>query len=152
MPTIKTRLATLDDLDGIAPLFDGYRQFYEQPPDLALARRYIEERMRRNESVIYVAEDESGRLIGFTQLYPTFCSVRVAHTYVLYDLFVSKAARGTGAGRRLMEAAEAHAAKTGAARMELSTARTNTVAQSLYESQGWVRDETFLVYGKSFAR
>ena len=86
MPTIKTRLATLDDLDGIAPLFDGYRQFYEQPPDLALARRYIEERMRRNESVIYVAEDESGRLIGFTQLYPTFCSVRVAHTYVLYDL------------------------------------------------------------------
>ena len=71
---------------------------------------------------------------------------------MLYDLFVSKAARGTGAGRRLMEAAEAHAAKTGAARMELSTARTNTVAQSLYESQGWVRDETFLVYGKSFAR
>ena len=152
MPTIKTRLATLDDLDGIAPLFDGYRQFYEQPPDLALARRYIEERMRRNESIIYVAEDESGRLIGFTQLYPTFCSVRVAHTYVLYDLFVSKAARGTGAGRRLMEAAEAHAAKTGAARMELSTARTNSVAQSLYESQGWIKDEAFLVYGKSFAR
>jgi ribosomal protein S18 acetylase RimI-like enzyme len=51
-----------------------------------------------------------------------------------------------------MEAAEAHASKTGAARMELSTARTNKIAQSLYESQGWVRDETFLVYGKSFER
>jgi ribosomal protein S18 acetylase RimI-like enzyme len=152
MPAIKTRLATLDDLDGIAPLFDNYRQFYEQPPDLARARSYLEERMRGNESVIYVAEDENGNLVGFTQLYPTFCSVRLAHTYVLYDLFVSKAARGRGAGRRLMEAAEAHAAKTGAARMELSTARTNAVGQSLYESQGWVRDDTFLVYGKSFAR
>ena len=152
MPAIKTRLATLDDLDGIAPLFDSYRQFYEQPTDLARARGYIEERMRRHESVIFVAEDANGHLVGFTQLYSTFCSVRLAHTYVLYDLFVSKAARGSGAGRRLMEAAEAHAAKTGAARMELSTARTNTVAQSLYESQGWVRDETFLVYGKSFAR
>jgi len=152
MPAIKTRLAMLDDVDDIAPLFDSYRQFYEQPPDLARARGYLEERMRRNESVIYVAEDENGKLVGFTQLYPTFCSVRLAHTYVLYDLFVSKAARGAGAGRRLMEAAEAHAAKAGAARMELSTARTNTVAQSLYESQGWVRDETFLVYGKSFAR
>ena len=151
MPDITTRLATLDDLDGITPLFDGYRQFYEQPPDLARARSYLETRMRRDESVIYVAEDGSGNLVGFTQLYPTFCSVRLAPTYVLYDLFVSKAARGAGAGRRLMEAAEAHAAKTGAARMELSTARTNSVGQSLYESQGWVRDETFLVYGKSFA-
>jgi ribosomal protein S18 acetylase RimI-like enzyme len=152
MPAIKTRLATLEDLDGIAPLFDSYRQFYEQKPDLTLARRYIEERMRRGESVIYVAEDENGKLVGFTQLYPTFCSVRMAHTYVLYDLFVTQAARGTGAGRRLMEAAEAHAARSGAARMELSTARTNTVAQALYESQGWIRDQTFLVYGKSFAR
>jgi hypothetical protein len=50
-----------------------------------------------------------------------------------------------------MEAAEAHALQTGVARMELSTARSNTVGQSLYESQGWIRDETFLVYGKSFA-
>jgi ribosomal protein S18 acetylase RimI-like enzyme len=152
MPAIKTRLATLDDLDGIAPLFDSYRQFYEQPADLARARDFIGERMRRHESVIYVAEDANGHLVGFTQLYPTFCSVRLAHTYVLYDLFVSKIARGSGAGRRLMEAAETHAAKTGAARMELSTARTNTVAQSLYETQGWIRDETFLVYGKSLAQ
>jgi len=50
-----------------------------------------------------------------------------------------------------MLAAEAHAAKTGAAKMELSTAKTNAVAQGLYESQGWVRDDAFLVYGKSFA-
>jgi ribosomal protein S18 acetylase RimI-like enzyme len=152
MPAIKTRLATRDDLDAVAALFDSYRQFYERKPDLALARSYLEERMRRDESVIYVAEDQNGGLVGFTQLYPTFCSVRAAPTYVLYDLFVNEAARGTGAGRRLMEAAEAHAAKTGAARMELSTARTNKIAQSLYESQGWVRDETFLVYGKSFER
>jgi hypothetical protein len=34
--------------------------------------------------------------------------------------------------------------------MELSTARTNVVAQALYESLDWVRDETFFVYGKSF--
>jgi ribosomal protein S18 acetylase RimI-like enzyme len=151
MSAIKTRLAKPDDLDDIAQLFDSYRQFYEQPPDLARARSYLEERMRRNESVIYVAEDDNGKLVGFTQLYPTFCSVRLAPTYVLYDLFVSKTARGAGTGRRLMEAAEAHALQTGVARMELSTARSNTVGQSLYESQGWIRDETFLVYGKSFA-
>ena len=149
MTTISTRRATLEDLAAVAPLFDAYRQFYRQPSDLPLARRFIEERLRRNESVLLVAESGTGTVVGFCQLYPTFCSVRAAHTYVLYDLFVSPEARGTGAGRALMHAAEAHAAKTGAARMELSTARDNTVAQSLYESLDWKRDEAFFVYNKA---
>jgi ribosomal protein S18 acetylase RimI-like enzyme len=148
MSAVKTRLARPGDLAGIASLFDAYRQFYRQPPDLPLAHRFIRERMERKESVIIVAEDDTGRLVGFTQLYPTFCSVRAAPTFVLYDLFVAPEARGTGAGRALMQAAEAHAATSGAARLELSTAKTNTVAQSLYESQGWTRDEVFYVYSK----
>ena len=150
MTVIPTRLATIRDLDAVAPLFDAYRQFYQQAPDLPRARKFMQERMERNESVVFVAETGAGRIVGFCQLYPTFCSVRAAHTYVLYDLFVSPEARGTGAGKALMLAAEAHAAKTGAAKMELSTAKTNTVAQGLYESRGWVRDKTFLVYGKAF--
>jgi ribosomal protein S18 acetylase RimI-like enzyme len=150
MSAISTRRATIDDLDDVAPLFDAYRQFYKQDPDLPRARKFMKERFERNESIVFVAETDAGKIVGFCQLYPTFCSVRAAHTYVLYDLFVSPEARGTGAGRLLMLAAEIHAAKTGAARMELSTARTNTVAQSLYESLDWVRDEAFFVYGKSF--
>ena len=148
MKVAKTRHAVPGDLDAIALLFDAYRQFYKQPPDLALARSYLHERMQRGESVIFVAEDDTGRMVGFTQLYPTFCSVRAAPTFVLYDLFVAPEARGSGAGRALMQAAEAYAAGTGAARLELSTAKTNTVAQSLYESQGWTRDEAFYVYNK----
>ena len=150
MTAIQTRLAKLGDLDAIAPLFDAYRQFYKQAPDLPRARKFIRERMARNESVLFVAENGAGKIVGFCQLYPTFCSVRAAHTYVLYDLFVSPEARGTGAGKALMQAAETHAARTGAAKMELSTAKTNTVAQGLYESLNWVRDDEFYVYGKSF--
>ena len=151
MNAIRTRPATAADLEAVAALFNAYRQFYEQPPDPGLARRFISERFQRKESVLIVAEDVSGALIGFTQLYPTFCSVRAAHTFVLYDLFVTPAARGTGAGRALMLAAEAHARKAGAARMELSTARTNVIGQSLYESLGWKRDTTFLVYGRDLS-
>jgi ribosomal protein S18 acetylase RimI-like enzyme len=149
MAAVRTRLATPGDLDRVAPLFDAYRQFYQRPADLALARSYLEERMRRQESVILVAEADAGRIVGFTQLYPTFCSVRAAPTFVLYDLFVAPEARGTGAGRALMQAAEEYAAGTGAARLELSTAKTNAVAQGLYESQGWQRDEAFFVYNKT---
>jgi len=146
---VKTRLAESRDLDAVAPLFDAYRQFYEKPADLALARRYLTERLQRRESVIIVAENAGGGIVGFTQLYPAFCSVLADRTYVLYDLFVTPSARGTGAGRALMEAAEAHARRTGAARLQLETAKTNTIGQSLYESCGWERDELFYVYSKS---
>jgi len=145
----KPRQAEHSDLDAIAPLFDAYRQFYEKPADLALARRYLDERFKRKESVIFVAENEAGEIVGFTQLYPAFCSVLADRTYVLYDLFVTPAARGTGAGRALMEAAEAHGRKSGAARLQLQTAVTNKIGQSLYESCDWVRDDLFYTYEKS---
>ena len=147
-PQVKTRPAESRDLEQVAALFDAYRQFYEMPADLALARRYLTERFERKESVILVAEDTDGDIIGFTQLYPAFCSVLADRTFVLYDLFVTPAARGTGAGRALMQAAEAHARGAGAARLELQTARTNRIDQSLYESCGWVRDNDFYVYAK----
>jgi ribosomal protein S18 acetylase RimI-like enzyme len=149
MAKVATRPAETRDLDAIALLFDAYRQFYEKPADLALARSYIIERFKRKESVLILAEDETGEIVGFTQLYPAFCSVLAARTFVLYDLFVAPAARGTGAGRALMEAAEAHGRKAGAARLELSTANTNKIGQSLYESCGWERDNVFYVYTKT---
>ena len=146
---VKTRPAGSRDLEAVAALFDAYRQFYEKPADLALARRYITERFERRESVIIIAENAAGDIVGFTQLYPAFCSVLADRTYVLYDLFVTPAARGTGAGRALMEAAESHARETGAARLQLETAKTNRIGQSLYESCGWERDELFYVYSKA---
>lgn len=149
MAKVKTRPAEARDLDAVAALFDAYRRFYEMPADLALARNYLDERFHRNESVILLAEDAGGALVGFTQLYPAFCSVAADRTFVLYDLFVTPAARGIGAGRALMEAAEAHARNAGAARLELQTARTNVIGQSLYESCGWKRDEVFYTYSKS---
>lgn len=148
MTKLRTRLAESRDLDAVAALFDAYRQFYEMPPDLALARRYLSERFDRGESVIFVAENAQGDIVGFTQLYPAFCSVLADRTFVLYDLFVTPAARGTGAGRALMEAAEAHARGKGAARLQLQTAITNKIGQSLYESCGWKRDDLFYVYEK----
>ena len=148
MVAVKTRRAAPADLDAIAPLYDAYRQFYGKPADLALARHFLDERFAGNESVIFAAENASGAIVGFTQLYPAFCSVAADRYYVLYDLFVTPSARGTGAGRALMEAAEAFAREEGAARLELQTAKTNRAGQSLYESCGWIRDEDFYVYAK----
>ncbi len=144
----RTHIATLADLDTVAPLFDAYRQFYEQQPNLALAREFIRERMQNQESVILLAQNATRQAVGFCQLYPSFCSVEAQPIYVLYDLYVVPEARRTGAGTALLQAAEQLAAENGKARLDLTTAKTNLRAQAAYESLGWVRDEVFYAYSK----
>jgi ribosomal protein S18 acetylase RimI-like enzyme len=140
------RPARATDLYPVAQLFDLYRQFYKQPPDLPLAERFIAARFARCDSVILVASVAAATLVGFTQLYPTLCSVSAGPIYVLYDLFVEESSRRHGVARALMKAAEAHARQMDSIRLELTTARTNVRAQALYESLGWVRDDEFHRY------
>lgn len=139
--------ATIHDLDTLAPLFDGYRQFYRQPPDLERARSFLAERFAHHESVILLATDEHGAGLGFVQLYPLFSSVGTVRIYLLNDLFVSAEARRLGVAKALMDAAAEHARALGAARMSLTTALDNVPAQTLYESLGWKRDQEFCEYG-----
>lgn len=142
---LTTRPATLADLETLVPLFEGYRAFYEQSADPALARRFLGERLALGDSVIYLAE-RAGRALGFVQLYPIFSSTRCQRLWLLNDLFVHPEGRGQGAARALMAAARSHAEATGACGLELATARSNTTAQRLYQSLGWIRDDVFLHY------
>jgi ribosomal protein S18 acetylase RimI-like enzyme len=146
MGGITVRRAQAADLPRVAALFDRYRQFYRQPPDLPLAQAFISARLANDDSVILVASADGEAPVGFTQLYPTLCSVSAAPIFVLYDVFVAPSSRRRGVGRALMEAARAHAAATGAVRLELATAHDNVNAQALYESLGWVRDREFYRY------
>jgi ribosomal protein S18 acetylase RimI-like enzyme len=145
MNTITVRQAVLSDLEALAPLFDSYRQFYGRPSDLPAAIEFLLARFNHGESVLFIAH-EGNQAIGFTQLYPSFSSVSLARTFVLNDLFVCECARRKGVASKLMSAAVDYAGSLGAVRVSLSTATTNKVAQKLYQSAGWQRDEHFLVY------
>ncbi len=142
------RRATTTDLDAAAPLFDAYRQFYGQRSDVAAARAFLEERLRRDESVIFlaVADEDGGEALGFTQLYPSFSSVSLRRLWILNDLFVAPNGRRGGVGRRLLERAREWAIETEAKGLVLATAVTNRAAQALYESCGWQRDDEFQHY------
>lgn len=143
---VAVRQASSQDVDALAPLFDAYRQFYDCPPDLPLARAYLADRIGTGESTVFIASTGAGDIVGFTQLYPTFCSVEARPIFVLYDLYVSPASRQHGVGRALLTNAEAFGRASGVSRLDLSTAKTNVKAQSVYESLGWVRDDVFLQY------
>lgn len=138
--------ATIGNLDQVAPLFDAYREFYGEPSDLAVARSFLKERFQQKESIVLLAIDDSGHAVGFTQLYPSFSSVRAARIYILNDLFVALEARGGGVAVLLLSEAAEVARGLGAVRLTLATAVTNHTAQRLYETQGWKRDDAFFHY------
>ena len=143
-PVIRIRRAraTAVDVARLAPLFEAYRQFYKKPPRRVAARRYLAQRLRRGEAVVFLAE--LGRSsVGFVQLYPGFSSLSLGRAWVLNDLYVAPEARRHGAARLLMEAARRHGVRTGAVRIELATAKTNRAARALYESLGYECDDEF---------
>ncbi len=143
--------AGLGDIDLVAPLFDSYRQFYQQPPDPAAAREYVGQRVSRDESVVFLALTGFGPRavgVGFTQLYPSFSSVGMRKIWILNDLFVHPDHRRGGVARLLIEKAESFARDDGAVRIKLQTEHTNTSARTLYEKLGWEFEDKYVQYKK----
>lgn len=142
---VRVRPAGIEDLPALVPMFDGYRQFYRQPSEPDRAEAFLADRLRNRDSAIFLAE-VGGRPVGFVQLYPTFSSVSIGRAFVLNDLYVVAAARGSGAGRALLEQAARYGREQGALYLELSTEVTNTTAQALYAATGWERESAFHHY------
>ena len=135
------------DIDTVLPLYLGYRRFYQVEENAPQARDFILKRLQLNESVIFYAEID-GKAVGFTQLYPLFCSLEMKRIWLLYDLFVDESARQQGVAQQLIARAEQLAKESDSAFIMLSTATDNTQAQALYERSGFVRDNDFYVYNK----
>ena len=72
---LSIRKAKIEDLHQLVQLFDAYRQFYKQVSNIMLATQFIRARLTDKDSIILVAENEKQQLIGFCQIYPSFCSV-----------------------------------------------------------------------------
>ncbi|UYV18839.1 GNAT family N-acetyltransferase [Halomonas qaidamensis] len=143
---ITIRAATINDLDTLTELLEGYRQFYQQPSDSGAARDFLQQRFRQADSRILVSETSDGALTGFVQLYPGVSTVGLNARWTLNDLFVVPESREKGTGRALMEAATQLAREHGVARLILMTQVENERAQQLYESLGWQRNTAFYGY------
>lgn len=143
MATIRTHVATLEDIPAIEPLFNLYREFYKMESDKEGARQFLTDRLANNESIIIYAK-EADEVVGFTQLFPTFSSAVMKKVYILNDLFVLQHQRGNGIAKLLIEEAIAVARQEGCPRVSLSTA-TDNPAQFLYEKLGF-KESSFKFY------
>jgi ribosomal protein S18 acetylase RimI-like enzyme len=112
----------------VIKLFDSYRVFYKQATDIERAKDFIQSRLDNSESVILIALAGDGDVqepVGFTQLYPTYSSVRTIKNWILNDLYVDAAFRKQGIGESLIQAAMQFAKENNARYVELSTAVDN---------------------------
>lgn len=169
---LDVRDATAADLDAVVGLFRQYLAFYEHEAPEPRVREFLTARLGAADTVLLVAERTGGEagdgtggdagngadtagaagaareVIGFAQSYRSWSSVSLGPVWVLNDLFVDPAVRGTGAGRDLVRATCERARQAGAIRVSLATAWDNVAAQGLYESEGFTRDVAFLHYAK----
>ena len=136
------RRAKKKDIETLSVLFDKYRIFYKQQSDMSNAKAFLKKRMKRKESVIFVAEERK-ELLGFTQLFPIFSSVSMKRTWLLNDLYVNETARGKGAATALLNAAKEFGKETESKWLLLQTAADNFTAQKVYEKNGWAKETDF---------
>ncbi len=130
------------DVSMVAILFDAYRVFYKQSSDLQAAFDFLEQRIDKNESTIFMATLQ-GEAVGFIQLYPIFSSVSLKPAWLLNDLYVAENARRQGVAEALLQQAKQFAMETSAAYVLLQTSEDNYKAQSVYEKNGWIKLNDF---------
>ena len=144
MSIVITR-ATKEHYKDVGTLFDLYRQFYKFKTNLKASTKYIKDRINQNESFIFICFYKK-EPAGFVQLYETFDSPNINKKLILYDLYVDKKYRKYGIGRKLMDKAKKLAKFKKIQNIELSTAKNNKKAQSLYESLDYKRDKEYYNY------
>lgn len=136
--------ATKEHISVLIPLLDKYRTFYNQNSDERAARRFLENRMKNKDSVIFLAFYDSSPA-GFTQLYSSFSSVSLKPIFILNDLYVYSEFRNKGIGKVLLKNAKEYCLLQEYKGLALETG-INNPAQKLYERLGWRRNTTTLHY------
>lgn len=130
-------LASEGDLGDAARLIAEFRSHYgrETPTDEEM--RESVERIAATDGEFLLASADDGEAEGVCQLRYRWSVWTSAEDCWVEDVFVSEAARGSGLGRALMEAALERAWKRGCRRIELDVDEANTAALALYESLGF---------------
>ena len=141
------------ELVSLMSAFQEYERALEdnrsRGPEMAEAHvAYLEAEVAANGGFVLVAEREGqlvGFLIGFVDTMPGFI-VRPEHRRYGFvtDFFLIPEARGVGAGRALMEAAEGRFGELGLSEMLLFVLAANTPAQHFYDRAGFETYERFL--------
>jgi ribosomal protein S18 acetylase RimI-like enzyme len=139
--------ATTKHLKDIIPLFDAYRVFYRQPSNIKAAEYFINERLSKQDSVIYLAY-VNNVAVGFVQLYFLFSSVSMQPLYLLNDLYIDPNFRNLKIGTSLIDKAKELCRDKNYKGLIIQTEKSNP-AQHLYQREGFIKDEDLSFFWKT---
>ncbi|SFR99790.1 Acetyltransferase (GNAT) family protein [Agrococcus baldri] len=133
MSEISVRALAAADRERWQELFHGYRTFYGNPHDDAVAERVWQWALDPARQVQALVAELDGEVVGIAH-WRRFARPSVGETGIyLDDLFADPAARGKGVGRALIARLQAIAAHEGASVVRWITADDNATAQRLYD-------------------
>jgi GNAT superfamily N-acetyltransferase len=137
------RPATAAEIDSIARVwFEGWHEAHAHlvPPDLTVLRT-LESFAERLHPLL-----PDIRVVGSPGAPVGFCALKHDE---LYQMFVSRDARGSGAAAALMADAEARLAAAGVTTAWLACAIGNDRAARFYEKSGWRRASTVVYHAET---
>lgn len=137
--TVQVRPLRLQDEPAWRRLWAGYLAFYgaDLPDEVTDA---LFSRLIRGEPHFALVAERDGEIIGIVHCLPHASTWSLEGYCYLEDLFVDPEARGTGAGRGLIEAVYAEADRRGLGRVYWHTQEGNHRARRLYDTVATLSD------------
>lgn len=132
------QLADSEDLDDLADLIGGFRDFLERRhPEDEEIRRSLYRMLGSNEADFFVAVDGTSKAVGFIQQRYRYSLWIDGLEATLEDLFVSPEGRRQGVGTKLVQFAIDQARAKECKAIRLDTNESNHPAMELYDKFGF---------------
>jgi ribosomal protein S18 acetylase RimI-like enzyme len=140
------RVAASGELPQVLALMRGYYRDDGLEFDQARAASTMARLLEQPQWGFVLLVESGGEPVGYVAVCLGFSLELGGNDAYIDEMFVETAHRGRGHGRRLLDAAAAHARARGICAIHLEVDRNNTAARSLYASLGYrARDRYFLM-------
>jgi len=93
--------------------------------------------LRRHPTTIIFLAYENGKAVGIAVCFQGFSTFAARPLINIHDIAINPEYRGQGTGRRLLEAIEQKARKTGCCKVTLEVQENNRRARQVYEAAGF---------------
>jgi len=135
----KADLARADHQEAVLQLLNGYASdpMGDGKPLSEQARRDLIPRLRQHPTTLIFLAYEGALPVGLAICFLGFSTFAARPLVNIHDFYVVPSSRGSGVGRRLMEAIESHARELGCCKLTLEVQENNRRARSVYAAAGF---------------
>ncbi|MFA5375592.1 MAG: GNAT family N-acetyltransferase [Dehalococcoidia bacterium] len=145
--SIKIRKAKVEDADGIVEVMkQAGKSVYSMPTPYVTTTEKVAAHIKMchadKSHTIYVAENESGQIVGYVAAHWLPYLFLDGPEGYLSELFIDESYRGNSIGTKLLETVKEEARKRGCSRLLLLNSRKRESYQrSFYKKHGWTERE-----------